>query len=131
MRMHFHVDSSCPLHTLVIKGSYPPSMHPMHFHALVEGQQADVRVHTDADHVFTMEIPIQSNNPTCYVDVIASRQIVKEDPLPDQNKRTVSYLVDQIQPLSEEEYSFYQHFLQGSNPLSEWIKQNRHPSPIL
>ncbi|MGE7270688.1 glycosyltransferase family 2 protein [Brevibacillus panacihumi] len=131
MRMHFHVDSSCPLHTLVIKGSYPPSMHPMHFHALVEGQQADVRVHTDADHVFTMEIPIQSNNPTCFVDVIASRQIVKEDPLPDQNKRTVSYLVDQILPLSEEEYSFYQHFLQGSNPLSEWIKQNRHPSPNL
>lgn len=129
MRLHIDIHHEYPLHTLLIKGSQLISSQSLHFHVLVDEQP--ISIQTDNSNDFVLEIPIAANGPTCVVDIVASRQFVREDPLSERGQRTVSFVAEQIIPLSVSEYEFYRHFIKGSNALQQWVKENRKPSPTI
>lgn len=129
LRIHLEIDPEYPLHTLVVHGSQTIPTLPLQFHVLVDGNLVPIR--TSGSNDFTLEIPIDSPGPGCSVEILSSRQFVKEEPRSELGKRTVSFVAEQIMPLSDEEYAFYQHFLKGNSTLQQWMKEIRKPSPIL
>lgn len=105
-RVTVEADPSLPLHLLLIKGKAfssqlgQPSQIPCN--VLINGLPAGN--FTASAPAFIWEIPMQPNQPKYQIDILSSR-------FSNENHRTISYIVDEVLPLSFEEARIYKSYL--------------------
>lgn len=80
---------------------------------------------------FILEITIDSNAPYNVVEIISDKHVVPSELGISSDTRSLSFLVEQVIPLSKEEYEFYKEFQKGPLYASGWIEKNRKPVPLL
>ncbi|MGM0879648.1 MAG: glycosyltransferase family 2 protein [Bacillota bacterium] len=80
---------------------------------------------------FVLEIPIASKESECVVDIYSSKQIVPFDQGINEDTRAICFRVDDVIPLSSEEYKFYKEFQKGPPYVLNWLYRNRRPTPLL
>lgn len=78
---------------------------------------------------FLLEIPLVSSHSSTVVEICSSSQFVPLEKGINSDIRTLSFLVDDVIPLSNEEYEFYQAFQTSPQYAARWIQQHRNPKP--
>ncbi|MFS0555275.1 glycosyltransferase family 2 protein [Brevibacillus sp. 179-C9.3 HS] len=113
-----------PMYALLLKGR---SISPLlHFHIMRNGTLVHKFQVTHTS--FQIAIPITSEGQQCEVSIFSSQQLLQDSPNNPGTKRSVSYHLEEILPLSYEEYQFYQEFTKGKAHLEKWVNR-RVPSP--
>ncbi|MFC9599753.1 glycosyltransferase family 2 protein [Peribacillus butanolivorans] len=99
--------------------------------ATVSINNNDLQNYTIPKGEFVIEIPIHSNVPNTVVEIVSNKHVVPSKLGISSDSRSLSFLVDQVIPLSAEEYKFYKEFQKGPSYASAWIQKNRNPIPVL
>lgn len=115
-----------PMHALLLKGSNHHQTSIKHFHVMRNGKS--VHHFQSAQSHFLEAIPVTSEGQQCEMSIFCSHQQLMDDPHHRDAKRSVSYHIDEILPLSYAEYQFYQAFMKGKAYMEQWVN-NRVPSP--
>ncbi|MCM3141883.1 glycosyltransferase family 2 protein [Brevibacillus sp. MER 51] len=115
-----------PMHALLFKGSNQNTAPLLHFHVMRNGKLVHKFQVTQAR--FQVAIPIASEGQRCEVSIFCSQQILQSHPNNPEVKRSVSYHLEEVLPLSYEEYQFYQEFTKGKAHIENWVNR-RVPSP--
>ncbi|MGN7468385.1 glycosyltransferase family 2 protein [Brevibacillus sp. SAFN-007a] len=128
-RLHLHVDPAQPMHALVIKGANLLFHQPVHVHVLVN--QTPVGYHVIPAGPFETSIPVPVNEPNSIVELVCSRQQVLPDSEAAAGIGTVSFQVQNVFPLSAQEYQFYLQYKKNPRDVAGWLLKNRNPVPSL
>lgn len=99
--------------------------------ATVSINNNDLQNYTIPQREFVIEIPIHSNVPNTVVEIVSNKHVVPSKLGVSSDSRSLSFLVDEVIPLSAEEYKFYKEFQKGPSYASAWIQKNRNPIPVL
>lgn len=78
---------------------------------------------------FDIEIPLHSNVPNTVVEIVSNKHVVPSELGISSDTRSLSFIIEQVIPLSAEEYKFYKEFQKGPLYVSAWIQKNRNPTP--
>ncbi|WP_248927713.1 glycosyltransferase family 2 protein [Paenibacillus hamazuiensis] len=130
---HFNISievaRETPLHTLIVKGRHVIQNDPFPCSIYVNNQFYKNDVIQPGTFKLNIEIPWGSQNLDvqidCYYHVIPAQIGLSSDP------RALSYIVDEVSPLSAKEYEFYQVLQNGTAHVQEWLSKNRYPTPDL
>lgn len=129
----FHVsiqsDPQAPAHTLLIRGSRlgsPPSSHPAFLHYVINGSMTG-RIAVSGT-TFTVELPLPPDRANHEVDIFASWNVKIGSPA---NPRVISFLADQVLPLTYQELQFYRAYLANPAGIAQWVRDHRTPVPRL
>lgn len=105
-------DPGCPVNSLLIKGRIPPESTPhlpLHYKfrcaVQVDGQPAGSHI---VGSSFLLNIPVQSMNERCEVEILSSFFLTSSD------KHMISFVADEVIPLSAEESNVIKTILSSS-----------------
>ncbi|MFM1655471.1 glycosyltransferase family 2 protein [Brevibacillus sp. B_LB10_24] len=129
LNISIEINPNEPLHALLVKGRHVIQSDPFPCQIYLDGAFHMDSLIQPGD--FTLDIPVQSRRSKCQIDIICHYHIVPAQRGMGSDTRALSYLADQVVPVSATEYAFYQAMCQGLPYLDEWLAQNRHPIPEL
>jgi glycosyltransferase involved in cell wall biosynthesis len=128
--MSVEADPRYPLHTLLLVGrdamaALLPGQNQLQLTFYVNGHfAANCEVPAGS---FVLEIPIAADKAENEVEIAASRHFIPAEWNLNSDPRQLSFMADEILPLSLEEVQFYRALLQNDRSIEEWLLQNRHP----
>ncbi|MFM1655473.1 glycosyltransferase family 2 protein [Brevibacillus sp. B_LB10_24] len=131
--MSVEADPLFPLDTLLLVGrdamaDLLPGQNRLQLTFYVDGQfSATVEVPAGS-FVLEIPIPIAAGKAETEIVVAASRHFVPAEWNLNSDTRQLSFIADEILPLSQEEVQFYRAYLQHDLPIADWLMQNRHPA---
>ncbi|MBY0053475.1 glycosyltransferase [Brevibacillus agri] len=128
-RLHLHVDPAEPMHALVIKGVNLLFNQPVHVHVMVN--QTPVAHHVIPAGPFETSIPFPVKEPNSVVELVCSRQQALPENEMAASIGTVSFQVQNVAPLSAQEYQFYLQYKKNPRDVAGWLLKNRNPVPSL
>ncbi|WP_379971138.1 glycosyltransferase family 2 protein [Ectobacillus sp. sgz5001026] len=127
-RVSIQVDPQYPLHLLMIKGINQISS-DLSCDVSVNGRE--VQRYNIPSREFILKILVDSKISNNVIEIFSDRHIVPAELGINSDTRTLSFLIEELIPLSVEEYSFYQEFQKGPAYALAWMQKNRHPIPSL
>ena len=122
------VEPQYPLHMLLIKGMNH-LVSDLRCDVIVNG--SDIKNDNILSRGFTLEILVDSNASNNVIEILSNKHIVPAEVGINSDTRALSFQVEQVIPLSAQEYSFYQEFQKGPRYALAWMQKNRHPIPLL
>ncbi|MDF2054906.1 glycosyltransferase [Priestia megaterium] len=120
-RVTINVDQTMPLNNLILKGNNL-SFHQLNYGIYVDGQL--IENHTVKHGPFLLDIPINSNYTECIIEVISKENMIPSNLSNSLDNRSLSFLVEEILPLSVQENKFYEEFQKGPKNIVQWVNEN-------
>lgn len=128
-RLSMYVDPLRPMRALLIKGVNSLFNQPVHVHILLNNQPATHHVIPAGHFETVIDLPV--HDPATTVELVCSRQQVITAPEDEASRQAVSFLVQNVFPLSHEEHQFYLQFRKNPQGVAAWLLKNRQPVPSL
>lgn len=127
-RITIEVDAQYPLKKLLIKGRNHNRF--TNLKLFVSGNGQYVNTYFIRENDFTIEIPVHSNIPNSVIEIISNRQIVPANLGVSSDIRPLSYIVDEVLPISEIEINFIKILGEDLNTIESWLQSNRQDNPF-
>lgn len=80
---------------------------------------------------FILDLHMDSQDPYCLVEMVFDKYLIPKDIGKNQDIRSLSVYIEEVLPLSEAEYAFYQTLKFTPGQINKWLYAHRHPIPDL
>ncbi|WP_129709809.1 glycosyltransferase [Priestia megaterium] len=110
-----------PLEKLLLKGNNM-AFNPLHLQAYMDSKLVNTYVIEHGD--FLIDIPINSNQTRCTIEVKSKENMIPAVISNSSDTRSLSFLAEEIIPLSNLEEQFYEEFNKGPKYVVRWMSEN-------
>lgn len=118
-----------PCKRLLCHGTYQRIHGDLHLTVHVNG--IPVKKVTVADGNFYIDLRIDAVSTRTSIDISADQHFVPAARGGSNDARQLSFRINLIAPLSQQEYEFFHHLKKGADVANRWVLANRHPVPML
>ncbi|MCQ6274867.1 glycosyltransferase [Bacillus sp. V3B] len=127
-RILIKVESQHPLYMLLIKGRNHHNFKNLSISVTVNGEKSQNYSITTRD--FSLEIPVYSNIADSVVNITSNKHIIPSDLGLSSDKRSLSFIVDEVIPLPQLEYNFMKILKKDLVLVEKWLQNNRKVDPF-
>ena len=120
-RIAVDTNQQFPLKILLLKG-INLAFNQLHCEVYVNGQL--IKNHISKHGTLLIEVSINSTQSECIIEIISKENMIPSNLGNSPDTRSLSFLVEEILPLSDKEYQFYREFQKGSESAMKWIDKN-------
>ena len=127
-RILINVESQQPLYMLLIKGRNHHNFKEFSITVTMNGKKMKDYSITTKD--FTLEIPVYSNIAENTVNIISNKHIIPSELGVSSDERHLSFIVEEVIPLSQLEYNFMKILKEDLASIEKWLQNNSKVVPF-
>ncbi|WP_280169445.1 glycosyltransferase family 2 protein [Priestia megaterium] len=121
--IYIQSDDICPLDVLLINGYNYNKFN--NFSWSVSINKGDKKQYTIPKNDFTMEIPIQPARKNNIIKIFSNKSIIPSKLGISSDSRPLSFIVNEVLPLTKVEYEFTKILRNDFEYIKEWLDKNR------